>query len=323
MILIIGGLGFIGSNTAQALLDIGEDCVLVQRQDRNIPAFLKSHVGKRIFIETLDATNLRNLEVLGKQYPFTGIVHLATGGMPVHPSVPALELVQDVQATLISIATVFQVAQTWKVNRVALASAPVIYNGISNLPWREDQALPMTASFSMELAKKCGELVSSYLSLHTQVDYVELRLAAIYGPHYDPARSSLIGRLVHAGVRGTKPDLAGLRFGSLYAEDGGDQCYVKDTARAIARLLTTEKLGQHVYNIASGRPTTNQEIVNTIKKVIPGFDVELPVGSMPGNPGAWYFDIAKLCQDTGYQPAFDLEAGITNYVEWLRAGNAR
>ena len=32
MILITGGLGFIGSHTTRALLDLGESCVLVQRR---------------------------------------------------------------------------------------------------------------------------------------------------------------------------------------------------------------------------------------------------------------------------------------------------
>jgi UDP-glucose 4-epimerase len=40
MILITGGLGFIGSHTARALLDLGEPCVLVQRRQPVLPNFL-------------------------------------------------------------------------------------------------------------------------------------------------------------------------------------------------------------------------------------------------------------------------------------------
>src|SRR5579864_8132980 len=106
MILIIGGLGFVGANTAQALLALGEDCVLTQHQNARIPAFLKDHVGKRIFIERLDITTAQALLELGKKYSITGIVHLVTGGMPVGPGANALELIKDVQTTLTGIATV-------------------------------------------------------------------------------------------------------------------------------------------------------------------------------------------------------------------------
>jgi UDP-glucose 4-epimerase len=324
MILIIGGLGFVGANTAQALLEVGEDCVLTWRRNNGIPAFLGNHIGKRIFIEPLDVAHVQALRDLGKKYPITGIIHLATGGLPPGPGAQALELAQDVQTTVASIAAVFQAAQEWQVKRVSLASAPVVYNGITTLPWRADQSLPLTATFSMEVAKKCGELVASYLARHTQVESVEMRLAAMYGPHYDVSRSSLVGRLVHAAVKGVNPNLDGIRFGSVYAEDGGDQCYIKDAARAIALIQTTNTLKHPVYNIGSGRPTANQQIVEAIHHLIPTFAVELPTHPLAGRaaPG-WYFDITALQEDTGFAPRFDIEAGIADYVAWLWAGNER
>jgi UDP-glucose 4-epimerase len=324
MILIIGGLGFVGTNTARALLDLGEDCVLTQHRNGHVPAFLRDYVGKRIFIEPLDVRDSEALLALGNSYTFTGIVHLATGGAPIGNPTSAVELVKDVQDTLTTIAAVVQAGHEWDVRRVTIASAPVVYNGISGLPWRDDQPLSMTAAFSMEVAKKCGEIVSSYLALHMQVDCVEMRLAAMYGPNYDPARSSLAGRLVHAAVKGTKPDLGGLRFGSIYADDGGDLCYIKDAARGIALLQTTDKISQPVYNISSGQPTSNLQVVDAIQRVIPSFKTELPVGHMPGTLAEpWYFDIGRLREDTGYAPRFTIEAGIADYIGWLRAGNQR
>jgi UDP-glucose 4-epimerase len=322
MMLIIGGLGFVGSNTAQAILEVGDDCVLTRHRNDQVPAFLQGHIGKRIFIEPVDISNAQALREVGKKYPITGIIHLATGGLPVGPEAQALELVQDVQTTVSSIAAVFQVAQEWRVKRVSLASAPVVYNGISELPFRDDQPLPMTASHSMEVAKKCGELVASYLGRHTQVEAVEMRLSAMYGPSYDVTRSSLVGRLVHAAVKSGKANLDGMRFGSVDAEDGADQCYIKDAARAIALLQTTPTLNHPVYNIGSGHPTTNQHIVEAIQTVIPSFNAELPSRPLADGPApVWYFDITALREDTGFEPQFDVEAGIADYITWLRAGN--
>jgi UDP-glucose 4-epimerase len=322
MMLIIGGLGFVGSNTAQAMLEVGEDCVLTRHRNDHVPAFLHGHIGKRIFIEPVDITSVQSLREVGTKYPITGIVHLATGGLPVGSGAQALDLIQDVQTTVNTIGAVFQVAQEWRVKRVSLASAPVVYSGISSRPFRDDQPLPMTASHSMEVAKKCGELVASYLAVHTQVDAVEMRLSAMYGPSYDVARSSLVGRLVHAAVRSGKANLDGMRFGSVYAEDSADQCYIKDAARAIALLQTTPALKQPAYNIGSGHPTTNQRIVEAIQTLIPSFNVELPSRPLADGPApVWYFDTTSLREDTGFEPQFDIEAGIADYVAWLRAGN--
>ena len=321
MQLITGGLGFVGANTVRALLDLDANCVLIQHIKSRIPEFLKDQVGRRVFIEPADTQDIDTLRAIGEKHKITGIVHLVTGGVPAGRA-NALELAEDIHATVTSIANVIQVAQEWGVKRVTLTSAPVIYNGISELPWREDQPLPMTATYSMEAAKKCGEILASYLGLQTKVECIEIRLASMYGPNYDPARTSFIGRLVHAAVKGQPPDIQGLRFGSVFAEDGGDQCYIKDAARGIALLQTADHLNHKLYNVSSGRPTTNQEIIKAIQKIIPDFQAELPPGHMPGLPETlWYFDITRLREDTGFEPNYDLEAGISDYINWLKAGN--
>lgn len=322
MQLITGGLGFVGSNTARALLDLGADCVLMQHRKSRIPEFLKDQVGKRIFIEPADTQDIDTLRALGEKHNITGIVHLVTGGVPAGRA-NALALAEDIHATVTSIANIIQVAQEWGVKRVTLTSAPVIYNGISELPWREDQPLPMTATYPMEAAKKCGEILSSYLGFQTKVECIEVRLPGMYGPNYDATRGLFIGRLVHAAVKGEKPDIENIRFGSPYAEDGGDQCYIKDAARGIALLQTCDHLNHKLYNVSSGRPTTNQDIVNAIQKIIPDFQVELPRGHMPGLPETlWYFDITRLREDTGFEPQYSIEAGIGDYINWLNAGNS-
>ena len=322
MQLITGGLGFVGSNTAQALLRFDAECVLTQHRKGRVPEFLKDQIGKRLFIEAADTLDLDSLRALGKKHKITGIVHLVTGGVPAGRA-NALELAEDLHNTVTSIANVIQVAQEWGVKRVTLASAPVIYNGIAKMPWREDQPLPMTATYPMEAAKKCGEILCSYLGFQMQVECIEVRLAAMYGPNYDATRGSLIGRLVHAVVKGEKPNIEGIRFGSVYAADGGDQCYIKDAARGIALLQTADKLNHRLYNVSSGRATTNQDVVNAIKRVSPNFEVELPAGHMPGlSETLWYFDITRVHEDTGFEPNYSIETGIADYIAWLRAGNA-
>jgi UDP-glucose 4-epimerase len=36
-----------------------------------------------------------------------------------------------------------------------------------------------------------------------------------------------------------------------------------------------------------------------------------------------WLDISRLRQDTGYEPAYDTERSVADYVGWLRAGHER
>ena len=57
-------------------------------------------------------------------------------------------------------------------------------------------------------------------------------------------------------------------------------CYTKDCGRAIALLQLADQLSHRTYNVASGRATTNIEVIaaTVIKKVVPDAQNELPMG---------------------------------------------
>src|ERR1700727_3982860 len=82
MILITGGLGHIGSATVQALLDIGEGCVLVQRSSPAIPA---GRLSAPVSAVQADVKDLDALRAIGRDHTITGIVHMA-GSMPWPPN---------------------------------------------------------------------------------------------------------------------------------------------------------------------------------------------------------------------------------------------
>ncbi len=71
--------------------------------------------------------------------------------------------------------------------------------------------------------------------------------------------------------------------------------------------------------MASGRVTTNADIIDAIRTVDPHVDLALPEGPPhPGNP----LDITRLHADTGYQPEYDTASAAADYIAWLRAGNS-
>jgi UDP-glucose 4-epimerase len=321
MILITGGLGFIGSHTTRALLDLGEPCVLVQRRAPVLPDDLAGEAGTRVFAKQADITDLEALPDIGTRYKITGIVHLA-GSVPWPPG--ADQPVPGARKAIGSLLNVLQAAGDWQVPRVGVASTIGVYGGTAaEGPLREDMPLPMAAFHVIPAFKKIGELLGDYLAGVTGVEIINYRISA-WGPGGNPASPfTAAPQLVHAAARGTAPDFSALRS-PAYADDGFDMCYGKDCGRAIALLQLVPQLSHRTYNIASGKVQTNREIAAAAKTVVPDARIELPEGQSPAGSGQGIcLDISRLREDTGYQPAFDTEGAVTDYIAWLREGHER
>jgi UDP-glucose 4-epimerase len=311
MILVTGGLGFIGTHTVRALLELGESCVLVQRR-------APVAVEERAVVERADLTDLAALRAIGTRHKITGIVHLA-GSVPWPPG--ADEPVPGARKAIDSLLNVLQVAREWGVTRVGVASTIGVYAGVAgDGPWREDLPLPMTSPNVIPAFKKVGELLVDHLAGGLGLDVVNYRIGAIWGPGGHAASPFFaVPQLVHAAARGTAPDLS-LLPSPPSADDAIDMFYVKDVGRAIAALQLADTLNHRTYNLGSGRATTNAEVIAAIRKVVPDARVELPAGS----PGPrHHLDVSRLQQDTGYRPAYDTDRAVADYLAWLRVGNDR
>jgi len=100
--------------------------------------------------------------------------------------------------------------------------------------------------------------------------------------------------------------------------DGTDLCYVKDCAAGVQLLQTAEKLNHTVYNIGAGRFTSQGEVAAAVRCVIPEAVTPLRPGRGPGTRPNAYLDIALAREDVGYEPAWDLDRAIADYLDWLR-----
>jgi UDP-glucose 4-epimerase len=321
MILVTGGLGFIGLHTTRALLEAGETCVLVQRREPVLPEDLADEAGRRVFCERADVDDLAALLEVGTRHKITGIVHLA-GSVPWPPG--ADEPVTGARKAVGSLLNVVQAAGEWQVPRVGMASTVGVYGGVTaEPPYREDQPLPMAAGHVIPAFKKVGELLTDYLAGATGIEILSYRISP-WGPGGNPSSLFMaLPQLVHAAARGAAPDFSALRS-PAYGGDGLDVCYVKDCARAIALLQLAPRLNHRTYNIASGKVVTNQEVAAAIKELVPGTFIELPEGRSPARSGQLpWLDITRLRQDTGYQPAYDTGRAVADYLAWLREGHDR
>jgi UDP-glucose 4-epimerase len=305
MILITGGLGFIGLHTARSLLDLGEDVVLTQYRVARQPDFIKDALGKRAFVEQLDAMDGAALLDIGKRYKIDGIIHLAT------PGLGALDAAGDFKMNMWSLLNCLEAAEAWGVKRLGIASSITVYSGVNDGPFTEDLPLRTTPANPVEAYKKAYEIVSTHYAQRTGLNIVLLRIAGIYGPLYH-SMGNAVSRITHAAVKGVAPELRA----ELYEDDAQDYCYVKDCGQGIALLQAAETLSHQCYNIGAGRASSNQEFADAIRR-------HFPNAILPMQPGASvprkdpYMSLARIKADTGYEPQYTVDKAMDDYLAWL------
>jgi UDP-glucose 4-epimerase len=310
VILITGGLGFIGLHAARAFIDAGEDVVLTRNRTYREPSFIKDDLGRHAFVEKLDVTDSDALMALGRRYKFDGICHLAG------PGYNAASAADDFRINVFGLLNMLEAAREWQVRRLTLASsiAAYYYGGATRGPFFEDMPLRMTARNPIETYKKVDELLGAHYADRTGIDVAFMRIALIYGPLH--AYGNIAYALTRAGVDGSRPKFTAETF----AEDTTDLCHVSDCVRAIVLLQLADRLNHRTYNIGDGKATSGAEVAAAVEKVIPGADVAraLTPGRGPLYMEDRYMDLSRIQQDVGYRPEYTLERGIQEYADWLR-----
>jgi UDP-glucose 4-epimerase len=314
MILVVGGLnGFIGSNSTEALVEQGQDCVVTRHENTEVPGFLKKHIDHRqVFIEQADSTSITDLRVIGEKHKIDGIVNVAGGFASGEGPLRGL------QGYFEMLSATFKVAQEWKVKRVTFSSTGGMYLGLQGTA-NEEAPISLPSMFPILAYQKIVEVAADQFAKKTGISTICVRLMGMYGP-FDGGQLGLAPRLLHAAVSGKPPNLKDVFFG--FADDEGDSLYIKDMARAIALLQTAEKLQYDVYNIASGKLTSNTELVEAVKRVFPNFKVDLPPGHFPFPPIP-VAETKRLQEDTGFKPKFNIQSAVQHYADWLKAGNPK
>lgn len=311
MILITGGLGFIGLHTARRFLDAGEPVVLTHFKVRREPEFIKAEIGKRVFIESLDVTSTNDVNAIVRKHKVTGIVHLAV------PGLGALSAAEDYRVNVMGFLNILEAARLFDVRRVSLASSVAVYASLAEGPFREDALVPIGSGNPTETFKKALEILGMHFASRTNLEVIALRIGTPFGPLYH-SLAAPTSRIIHAAAKGVPADFSGARGGAPRQEDDTGAFYVKDCARAIQLVQMADQLSQRIFNISSEAPMKYREFVAVVKKIVPSAQIDLPPGHGPRNRPNAYLDIARLKQEVGYRPEYTIERAVAEYLDWLK-----
>ena len=125
MIMITGGLGFLGVNLAKLLCDIGERVLLTSNRNVEVPLFLAPYIDKFLRITPIDITSLENVSRTVQVFGVKSIVHAAVrsekGNTP---------LFQAMNVNITGTINVLEAARKVGIKRVIFISSEAVYQGM-------------------------------------------------------------------------------------------------------------------------------------------------------------------------------------------------
>jgi UDP-glucose 4-epimerase len=246
--LVTGGAGFIGSHLVDALLDAGQEVVVVDHLSRGHTENIAPAMGRGIEIVRADVTDVAAMtEACANARPDV-IYHLAAQ-IDVRRSVgdPSTDAHVNVGGT----ASILEAARLSGTPRVLLASTAGVYGDPAEVPTGEDAP---TAPLSPYGASKAA--AETYMELFQRLhglSTLSLRMSNVYGPRQDPHGEAGVVA-IFAGA--AADDRAVTIFGE--GRQTRDYVYVEDVVAAFLAAGRSAVTG--VLNISSGLETSVVEL---------------------------------------------------------------
>lgn len=209
-------------------------------------------------------------------------------------------------------------ARELDVSRMVFASSKAVYAPIEGRyasptldPLPETYPVLMRNGYSA--TKLFQEGMAAVFRERDGMDIASIRFGTYYGPSKNPKGPRVPG-LMASGLIG-----AAMSGGPVVLESGGDQrmdlTYVVDGARAVVALCAAPKLNHSIYHAGSGKLVTLGDLGREIAPVFPGVKVSIGGGLDPVGGGEYcLYDNSRIHADTGYEPRFDLAAGLADFV---------
>jgi len=319
-VLITGGMGVMGAEASRKFVNEGHRPVLYSRSRDDK---LIHDIVDRVDIELGDILDLPRLLQVIKKHQVTHIVHLAAFIGAVSQSNPAL----SVQVNVTGMVNVLEAARLFDIKRVVYTSAKGVYGPVTGEHTHPtykplDEDYPKNPIRIYDSAKLMGEHAGIYYQKNLGVDVVVLRFAFTYGP----------GKTARHGPMGVTSKLVenpyqGLPFTlPAGAEQKDDFIYNKDSALGIYLACIAQNPKSRIYNIGSGVGSTLADFARAVRHRLPKAQIDIGPGlnflGLPYCPHGIY-DISRARQELGFEPQYDIESGVADYVESLRRLEAR
>jgi UDP-glucose 4-epimerase len=324
-VLVTGGMGVIGSWCTRELVERGARVVTYDNAVDT--SFLQDILDSFVSVvgDILDLPGL--LETMTR-FRVERVVHLAGLAAPPLEADPYHAYRVNVDGSF----NVLEASRLAGVGRVVAMSSRSVYD-IPRGEYGHPTYKPVEEDYPQAPRSLYGatKLFMEHAGLGYQriygLDFIALRCANTYGPGKltrralggsgGPGGHGLYSRIVESALQGQ----------ALAIPGGGDQLddiiYHKDIARGVALACLAGNPGRRIFNIGTGRGETPRRLVEVLAEILG--EPRIEIGPGPGFAGqtASILNIDRARRELGFEPVFDLEAGVKDYIREWKALQAR
>lgn len=312
MIIVTGGLGFIGSHVVERLYNKGEEVIIVDKKKidektltelRNNPAFDQ----ERIIYG--DLRERRFVESLINKYEPTLIYHLAALASHRLSIEDPYSYVEQNTVTLLNILEAVRTSRSKP--KIIFSSSSSIY-GNSPPPLKEDMNPSPSGPYA--LSKYFGEqLCRLYHELYG-VPCVILRYFNVVG---ERCRGNIVLKIFVDNILEGKPIVVNGRWiDSKFQPATRDFTYVGDIAEGTVLAGQLDRQFE-VINLGAGRPTSVLELAERVIEETGMNRTEIKYAQLsPHEALHSYSDNSKAREILKWEPKTDIKTIVKKYIEW-------
>jgi UDP-glucose 4-epimerase len=312
-VLLLGGLGFIGSNLAQRLVQLGADVTLVDN-------FLPDHGANWFNLEGIrdqvrvHLSDLRNAEALGELLKDQEIVFNIAAQTSHSDSMsnPLLDLDINCKGNLI----LLEACRTINPEaRIVFVGTRAFYGSPPSLPASE--ASPVLPRDIYSINRFAAEQYHLIYHLHYGLPITSMRIGNIYGPRaqMQHPKYNVLNFFLRLALENRQLKIYG---------DGAqvrDYLHVQDACEALLiGGVHPQALGK-VWNVGAGH---GQPFIDLAKMIIElagsGVleQVDWPAGSQNYDVGDFILDIQAIQTDLGWSPLLSIQDGLAQTLEFYK-----
>ena len=295
-ILVTGVAGFIGSEIANKLLELGYEVYGID----DLSSGEKSKIPKEVNFIEADLSNVSSLAKLPSNVKY--IMHLSgQSSGEISFDDPILDLQKNTHSTLNLISHMIKN----NVENIIYASSMSVYGEVENIPINEDYKTKPLSCYGV------GKLASEhYLQIMLPRKNVTiLRMFNVYGPgqNLENLKQGMVSIFLSQALNSNKIEVKGS------VKRWRDFIYIDDVVDAWIKSINL--VGHNIFNLGSGKKTFVKELLDEIKKIFPSSEIIISNSTL-GDQFGIYSDNSKIKEKLKISKFTSLRDGVKKFAEW-------